>query len=222
MIHLRDVTKHYRVGGVETWVARGITLTIPPGLSVALLGRNGAGKSSLLRLIAGTMIPSSGQIWTEGHLSWPVGFSGSFHGELTGAENVRFLARVYGADDDALLAYVAEFSELGRHLYLPFRTYSSGMRSRLAFGASLGLSFDYYLVDEVTSVGDAAFRAKSEAVLSERLRSSGAIIVSHGLALLERICDAGAVLEDGRLTWYDDVSEAISHHRKLVGQPKTP
>ena len=135
---------------------------------------------------------------------------------MTGAENVRFVARIYGVEPAELVRYVREFSEIGPHLNLPVRTYSAGMRSRLAFGVSLGIRFDTYLVDEVTSVGDARFKAKSEALLTHRLRTSGAIIVSHALPLLERICEAGMVLHDGNLTWHDHVKDAIDHHRDVI------
>ena len=216
MIRFRNLSKSYVVRGVETWVARRITIDIPDRRSVALLGKNGAGKSSLLRMIAGTMDPSAGRIDLDGQVSWPVGFAGSFHGDLTGAENVRFVARIYGVEAAELVQYVREFSELGAHLNLPVRTYSAGMRSRLAFGLSLGIHFDTYLVDEVTSVGAARFKAKSEALLTHRLKSSGAIIVSHALPLLERICEAGMVLHGGTLTWHDDVKDAIAHHRDFI------
>ena len=214
MIRLIDLCKTYHVNGVPTVVADNINATFPTGVSVALLGRNGAGKSSLLRLISGTMAPSSGRIIADGAISWPVGFAGSFHGDLTGAQNVRFVARIYGVDTDALVEFVEDFAELGEHFHLPFRTYSTGMRARLAFGLSMGIRFDTYLVDEVTSVGDAAFRKKSEAVFLERMRESGAIVVSHNMPFIRRICEAGAVLEDGRLTWHDNVEDAIAHHQE--------
>jgi capsular polysaccharide transport system ATP-binding protein len=88
------------------------------------------------------------------------------------------------------------------------------MRSRLAFGLSMGIRFDTYLIDEVTSVGDAAFRVRSEQVLLDRLKDSSAIVVSHSMALLRKICTQGAVLEQGRLTWYDDVEAAIEAHER--------
>lgn len=185
---------------------------------MALLGRNGAGKSTLLRLIAGVLRPSAGQVIRDGSVSWPVGFAGSFHPDLTGRQNTRFVARLYGAEAGALLRFVEAFTGLGRDLDRPLRGYSSGMRARLAFGLSMGLPFDTYLVDEVTSVGDGAFRARSEALLRDRLETSGAIIVSHSLQHLARLCTAGAVLEDGQLTWYDDVMEAIDAHRRLMAR----
>lgn len=218
MIRLQDLSKTYRLNGQRKLVADRLTAEFPTGRSVALLGRNGAGKSSLLRMIAGTMDPDAGEVLTDGTISWPVGFAGSFHPDLTGAQNVRFIARIYGVDTGGLCDFVEDFAGLGVHFRLPFRTYSSGMRSRLAFGASMGIRFDTYLVDEVTSVGDAAFKARSEALLIDRLRGSSAIVVSHFMGMIRRICDAGAVLENGRLTYYDDVEEAIRHHEENMRQ----
>lgn len=214
MIRLQDLSKTFRLHGARKLVADRLTAEFPTGRSVALLGRNGAGKSSLLRMIAGTMEPDAGEVLTDGTISWPVGFAGSFHPDLTGAQNVRFIARIYGVDTGELCDFVEDFAGLGAHFRLPFRTYSSGMRSRLAFGASMGIRFDTYLVDEVTSVGDAAFKARSEELLIERLGQSSAIVVSHFMGMIRRICNAGAVLEEGRLTYYDDVEDAIRHHER--------
>ncbi len=221
-VALRGLSKSFIRNGVRTVVADGIDVTFPARRTIGLLGRNGAGKSTLLRMIAGLVDPDRGDIIRRGSVSWPVGFAGSFHGDLTGAENVRFVARVYGVDTDALIDYAGGFSELGAQFNAPFRTYSAGMRARLAFAVSMGVPFDTYLVDEVTAVGDARFRAKSETVLAERLRSSGAIVVSHSLQMLARLCDGGAVLADGRLTWFDDIHDAIDLHRKLLGVAETP
>ena len=194
------------------------TVTFPSRTSIALLGRNGAGKSTLLRIIAGTVEPTSGQVLARGTISYPVGFSGSFHRDLTGAQNAKFVARIYGVDTDALLDYVADFAELGAHFHQPIHTYSSGMRSRLAFGISMGIPFDTYLVDEVTSVGDASFRNKSQQVFAERMQKSGMLFVSHSLPQVKEICQAGVVLEKGKLTYYDNVEEAIAHHsRNMTG-----
>ncbi|MDJ1008507.1 MAG: ABC transporter ATP-binding protein [Paracoccaceae bacterium] len=220
-IALEGLSKAFVRNGVHTIVADRIDAVFPAGRTVGLLGRNGAGKSTLLRMIAGLVEPDGGAIRRHGSVSWPVGFAGSFHGDLTGAENVRFVARVYGVDTDDLLAYVADFAELGRQFSTPFRTYSAGMRARLAFAVSMGVPFDTYLVDEVTAVGDARFRAKSEAVLADRLTTSGAVVVSHSLQMLARLCDAGAVLADGRLHWFDDIMAAIDLHRRLLGVEET-
>ena len=212
MIRLENVSKTYTLDGTRQTVADRINAVFPTGVSVGLLGRNGAGKSTLLRIIAGTIKPSSGKVISDGTISWPVGFAGSFHGDLTGAQNTRFIARVYGVDTDALVNFVADFAELGQHFQQPFRTYSSGMRSRLAFGVSMGIRFDTYLVDEVTSVGDAAFKKKSEAVFNQRMQSSGAIVVSHSMGLMRRLCTMGMVLEHGDLIVFDDIENAIRRH----------
>lgn len=212
MIKLQSLNKSFLLRGEKCLVADNINAVFPTGVSVALLGRNGAGKSTLLAMIAGIQEPDSGHVLSEGTISWPVGFKGSFHRDLTGAQNVRFVARVYGVDTDMLCDFVGDFAELGAHYHLPFRTYSSGMRSRLSFGVSMGIRFDTYLVDEVTSVGDAIFKTKSAKLFRERMRESGAIVVSHSMAKIRQLCTAGAVLENGKLTWFDNVEDAILCH----------
>lgn len=212
MIQLRNLTKTYVLNGRRKTVADRINAIFPTGVSVALLGRNGAGKSSLLRMISGEMLPSSGEILSDGTISWPVGFAGSFNRELTGEQNCLFVARTYGVDTNEMIRFVREFAELGEHFHLPIRTYSSGMRARLAFGVSMAVPFDTYLVDEVSAVGDAAFKEKSNAVFKDRMSKAGAIVVSHSMGMLRQICDTGAILENGRLTYYDDLDEAIQAH----------
>ncbi len=214
MIVLRDLSKTYVLSGARKTVANRINAVFPTGVSVGLLGRNGAGKSTLLQMIGGITPPSSGEILTDGQISFPVGFAGSFHPDMTGAQNTRFVARIYGVDTEALAEYVADFAELGRHFYLPLRAYSSGMKSRLAFGVSMGLKFDTYLIDEVTAVGDATFKKKSRRVFHDRLQNAGAIFVSHSIGMMREMCRAGAVLENGQLFYYDDVEDAIAHHAR--------
>ena len=217
MIRFEGLSKTFVLQGKRKVVADDINIEFPSGVSVALLGRNGAGKSTLLSMISGFMEPDRGRIVIEGTMSWPVGFSGSFHGDLTGAQNIRFIARVYGVDTDGLSDFVRDFADLGDHFDLPVRTYSSGMRSRLSFGVSMGIKFDTYLVDEVTAVGDAEFKRKSGAVFLERMRTSGAIFVSHSMGGVRKYCQAGAVLDQGKLTYYGDVEEAIAAHEENMG-----
>jgi capsular polysaccharide transport system ATP-binding protein len=212
MIVLENLTKTYVLQGTRKVVLDNVTAVFPSRTAVGLLGRNGAGKSTLLELIAGTIMPTSGRILSDGRISFPVGFAGSFHPEMTGAQNVRFVARIYGVDTQALIDYVEDFAELGPHFYLPIRSYSSGMKSRLTFGLSMGLKFDTYLIDEVTAVGDASFRRKSEAVFADRLRNAGAVFVSHSMNAMRLMCTAGAVLDGGKLTYFDDIEEAIALH----------
>lgn len=217
MIRLENLTKTFVLRGRSKTVADNITVDFPTGAAIGLLGRNGAGKSTLMSMIAGNMQPTSGRILSSGTISYPVGFAGSFHPDLTGAQNTRFVARIYGIDTEALVEFVQDFAELGTHFHLPFRTYSSGMRSRLAFGVSMGIPFDTYLVDEVTSVGDASFRQKSSDVFLSRMKGAGAIFVSHSLPMVRQLCDMAAVLENGKLTLYDDVDEGVARHNESMG-----
>lgn len=222
MIRLEHVSKAFIYKGQKQIVARDVTFEIPAKSSIALIGRNGAGKSSFLKLLAGVSRPDVGHIRRSGSVSWPVGFQGSFHGDLTGAENARFVARLYDQDINTVLAFVLDFSELAEHLYTPVRHYSSGMRARLAFAISMAIPFDLYLVDEVTAVGDAHFQQKSEAMLRKRLETSGAIIVSHAETMLKRLCTSGVVLDCGRLFYYQRVEKALEHHGFLLRGERPP
>lgn len=214
MIRFENVSKTFVMEGKRKTIMENVSMTFPTGRSVGLLGRNGAGKSTLLKMIAGTEPPTSGKISSTGSISWPVGFAGSFHGELSGAQNCRFIGRIYGVDTDELIAFVEEFAGLGVHFHLPIKTYSSGMKSRLAFGASMGIAFDTYLVDEVTAVGDASFKARSDALFKERMRNAGSVVVSHSMGQIRQLCDAVVILEEGHLTFHDDVDRGIREHEE--------
>lgn len=217
MIVLKNITKVFQAAGRKKVVARGINAVFPTGVSVGLLGRNGAGKSTLLRMIAGLSSTTSGEILTDGRISYPVGLASSMHPDMTGAQNALFVARIYGADTDEMIRFVKDFAELGPHFHMPVRTYSSGMRGRLSFGINMALDFDTYLVDEITAAGDASFKEKSNAIFLDRIGSRSAIYVSHSISQIRSICTAGAVLENGNLTYYPDVEEAIAHHNRNMG-----
>lgn len=212
MIEIRNLTKSFPTRWGRKYVLKDINLTFPTGSSVALMGRNGAGKSTLLQVIAGNMTPDSGKMVTQGSLSFPVGFAGSFHRDLSGAQNTRFIARIYGVDTEELCEFVQDFAALKRDFYLPVRGYSSGMKSRLAFGVSMGLQFDTYLVDEVTSVGDQAFKARSAEIFKARMQHSGAIVVTHSEAEMRNLCQSGVVLENGHARYFEDIEEALAIH----------
>jgi capsular polysaccharide transport system ATP-binding protein len=216
MIRFEGLTKRFVLRGQVKTVVENVTLTIPTGRSVALLGGNGAGKSTLLKMIAGTMDPTAGRILSTGTISWPVGFAGSFHPDLTGAQNTRFLARVYGVDTSALSDFVEDFAELGAHFRLPLRSYSSGMKARLAFGVSMGIPFDTYLIDEVTATGDARFRQKSAQLFRARMQAADAIVVSHAMPQIREICDVGIVLDNGQLQYFDEIEAAIACHEHTM------
>ena len=214
MIRFENVSKTFVMEGKRKTIMENVSMTFPTGRSVGLLGRNGAGKSTLLKMIAGTEPPTSGKISSSGSISWPVGFAGSFHGELSGAQNCRFIGRIYGVDTDELIAFVEDFAGLGVHFHLPLKTYSSGMKSRLAFGTSMGIAFDTYLVDEITAVGDASFRSRSDALFKERMRNAGSVVVSHSMGQIRQLCDAVVILEEGHLTFHDDVDRGIREHEE--------
>ncbi len=216
ILEFDDVTKGFWLHGAWRAVIRGLTLSLPPGRALGLLGRNGAGKTTLLDLVAGRLRPDSGRIWRGGSVSFPVGFAAGFHRDLSGAQNIRFLARVYGVDSDALVAFVEDFTELGAQFHAPLRSYSTGMRARLGFGASMGLPFDLYLIDEATAVGDVQFRHKSRALFRARMRAASGIMVSHNPNDLRKFCDGGIVLHQGRLLYFDQIDEAIRTHEDLL------
>lgn len=215
MIRFEHLSKSFWTKGRRRLVIDDLNLELPTGKSLALLGKNGAGKSTLLSIIAGIQSPDTGRVVTDGTISWPVGFGGSFHRELTGAQNVRFVARVYGVDSDELAAFVESFAEIGEHFHMPVRSYSAGMRARLVFGLSMGIRFDTYLIDEVTAVGDADFNRKSRAIFLERMTQSSAIMVSHQMRQIRNFCDMGIVLNHGRLEVYEDLEDAIARHEAL-------
>lgn len=216
MIRLEGVSKTYRLrNGVWRHVLRDVSFEMPTQ-NLAVLGRNGAGKSTLLRLISGIEEPDSGFVLREGTVSWPIGFRGSFHRELSGAENVRFVARIFACDTEAIVAYVQEFADIGEAFEAPIKTYSTGMVARLAFGLSMAIDFDVYLIDELMAVGDKAFQDKCRAVFRSKVATSQLIMVSHAPATLREFCDVGVLLNGGELVYFDDVEEAIEAHESLM------
>ena len=208
MITLTQVSKAYRTTRGMHVVLSNLSAEFASGRNIGIIGRNGAGKSTLMRLISGAEWPDSGTVVRRARVSWPVGFSGGFSGSLTGAENARFVARIYGMPTDRVLAFVIEFSELGEYFDMPVKTYSSGMRARLAFALSMAIDFDVYLVDEITAVGDAHFQRKCRSAFEDRRDRATLIIVSHDLTTIRSYCDSCAVLRQGQLQFCDSIDEA--------------
>jgi len=216
MITLDGVSKVYRTRSGRRTVLDNVSATFEPGYNFGVLGVNGAGKSTLIRLIGGSEIPDCGIVRRYARVSFPLGFGGTFHGALSGRENVAFIARIYGAGTRGVLEYVADFSELGEYFHMPVNTYSAGMRARLAFAACLALDFDLYLIDEVTEVGDQRFRQKCAEAFRERMQRSDIILVTHNVHTLRQYCDRGAVLDNGELTLFDDIGTALSRYHRIV------
>lgn len=217
MIRFHSVTKSYRLGQNRKTVLADATFSIARGRSLAVIGLNGAGKSTLLRMISGTSLPDRGRVERRGvRVSFPLGFAGSFHNEISGLDNVRFASRLYGVPVASVQRFVEDFSELGEHLMMPVKTYSSGMRARLAFGLSMALDFDVYLVDEITAVGDANFRKKCAEVFDEKRKHADVIMVSHNDGTLRRFCETSCVLDGGHLRFFDTVDDGLKAYNEVL------
>ncbi|RDT56826.1 ABC transporter ATP-binding protein [Escherichia coli] len=214
MIKISELTKSYKTPQGRHYVFKNLNLELPSNKSVALIGRNGAGKSTLLRMIGGIDRPDSGKIETDQTISWPVGLSGGFQGSLTGRENVKFVARLYAQSNELKdkVAFVEDFAELGKYFDMPIKTYSSGMKSRLGFGLSMAFNFDYYLVDEVTAVGDARFKRKCMQIFESKRPLSNFLMVSHSLHSLRKYCDIALLVGRDKISLYESIDEAIEDY----------
>jgi capsular polysaccharide transport system ATP-binding protein len=196
-------------------VLDGISFRVGPGDRLAVLGRNGAGKSTLIRLLAGVQRPSSGHIHRGLSLSWPLGLNGAFAGEMTGYDNVRFIAAIYNAPWREVLEYVADFTELGDSLYEPVRIYSNGMNARLALGLSLAINFECLLIDEVIVVGDQRFQQKCFREIFENRREHSMILAVHAMDVVEAYCSEALVLKDGKARLFSDTKLATRIYATL-------
>lgn len=218
MIALQHVTKFYPTARGKKYILDNVTQTIPGGVNVGILGRNGAGKSTLLRMLGGIDFPNGGHIASASSFSWPMGLAGGFQGSMTGRQNVKFVCRIYGKSDDEIrqaVEAVRAFSELGDYFDMPIKTYSSGMKSRLSFGLSLVFDFDYLIIDETLSVGDRKFQEKSKTALHRKIASCNILLVSHAMPVLRELCDAGIVLHEGTMHYFDAVDDAIRMYDDL-------
>lgn len=212
MIIVKDVCKQYATRSGSRTILNRINLKVARGERVGILGRNGAGKSTFVRLISGAERPTSGVIERSMSTSWPLAFGGAFQGTLTGLDNLRFICRIYGTPVEGKIDFVEEFSELGRYLKEPVRTYSSGMMARLAFAISMVVEFDCFLIDEIITVGDARFHAKCNVELFEKRSDRAMIIVSHDPNFIKSFCHRASVLNNGILTSFETVDEAYEFY----------
>lgn len=218
MINFVNVQKHYKTpGGGRKDIVKSLNMRFPKR-NIALLGANGAGKSTMLRMISGAELPDQGKIIREVDVSFPLGFSGSFNGSLSGIENARFVSRIYGKDTEEVIEYVEEFAKLGDHFRAPVASYSSGMRARLSFGVSLAIDFECYLVDEITAVGDQRFKDTSKQAFKDKLQTANIIMVSHSTSTLKDYCDMGIILREGEVLVFDKLDDAIKDHESYMKQ----
>jgi capsular polysaccharide transport system ATP-binding protein len=215
MIELSNVSKHYHIGKSSKVVLTDLSMRIEKGDSIGICGANGAGKSTLMKVIAGVERPTSGKIERRMTTSWPLGYANCFQASLTGADNTRFISRIYNRNEEEVLAFVDDFAQLGSYMHQPLATYSAGMGARLAFGVSLAIEFDCYLIDEITGAGDERFQARSEEALISRRDSATLIMTSHNPATLQAYTRKGAVLYGGSLVLYDTIEEACDVHHRL-------
>ncbi len=220
MIELKNLTKSYKYKGERHFVYKNVSVIFPDGKNIGIIGPNGAGKSTLIRLLAGAESPDKGEIITDKRLSFPVGFQGGFQGSLTGREITKFLCRIYNINGkiQEIIEFVKEFSELGEYYDWPVKTYSTGMRARLAFALSMAFDFDYYLLDEITAVGDINFKNKCIKMLKEKMKKANIILASHSLPQVKEFCDIIAIPYKGDLLLFDDFNEASKFYNKVCNE----
>ena len=218
MIELQNVTKYFRTTKGKKYILKDVSFSIPSDVNVGIFGRNGAGKSTLMKMLGQIEFPSHGKIISDKTFSWVMGVGGGFQNNMTGRANVKFVCRIYGKSKEEInraIEFVKEFSELEDYFEMPIRTYSSGMKSRLTFGLSLAFDFDYLLIDETLSVGDARFRKKSKEALMKKIESCSVLLVSHDMGTLRDICDVGIVSNNAQLHFFDDINDAIKMYETI-------
>ena len=218
MIELQNVNKFFVTNAGKKYILKDATFSIPSEKNIGILGRNGTGKSTIMKMLGQIEFPNSGKIVSDKTFSWVMGVGGGFQGNMTGRANVKFVCRIYGKSKEEIeksINFVKEFSELGDYFDMPIKTYSSGMKSRLTFGLSLAFDFDYLLIDETLSVGDARFRKKSKEALMKKIESCNVLLVSHDMKTLEDICDVGIVVDGGKMHYYDNIKDAITEYTEI-------
>jgi len=209
-IQIKNVNKRYVTRSGIKNILTDVNLQVIHGEKIGILGSNGSGKSTLIRIISGAEQPTSGHISRGMSISWPLAFGGAFQGGLSGMDNLRFVCRIYGIDIKEATEFVKDFAELGAYLYEPVKSYSNGMRARLAFALSMSVNFDCYLIDEIVAVGDSRFHEKCHTELFEKRNDKTMIIVSHDPHYIKAHCTRGCVLKEGRLHDFEDIESAYT------------
>jgi capsular polysaccharide transport system ATP-binding protein len=210
-----DITKDYPVHAGKRRVLDRVNFEVERGQKLGILGQNGAGKSTLIRIIGGVEFPTTGEVQRDMSVSWPIAFSGAFQGSLSGIDNLRFICRIYGLDFDETHDFVDDFAELGSQLGEPVKTYSSGMRARLAFALSIAIEFECYLIDEVIMVGDARFTRRCQEELFNKRSDRSIILVSHDMNFIRTVCDSAALIHDRQFRMCESVDDAVAQYESL-------
>ncbi|SHN72038.1 ABC transporter ATP-binding protein [Desulfovibrio litoralis] len=220
MIKLANIYKSYKTKHGRKIILDDVSYDFKPGINTGILGPNGTGKSTLIRIIGGSEPPDKGEVIRNARISWPLGFAGGFNSKLSGRENMRFICRLFNKPFEETVAYVEDFSELGEYMDMPVYTYSSGMNAKLTFGLSMAFHFDYYLIDEVTAVGDASFREKCDRIFKERIKTATLIVVSHSMNTIKNFCSKVIILSKGKFIEYDDLDLAAKDYQELCKRKK--
>jgi len=206
----------------EKVVIDNMSFTINKGESVAFFGRNGAGKSTILKMITEVSFPSEGEIIVDGRVSALLELSAGFNPEFTGRENISLKCNIMGIDDKEvkeLEPAIVEFAALGDYIDQPVRTYSSGMKARLGFAINSNIEPEILIVDEALSVGDKAFRIKCRKKVNSIMENGDDItflFVTHAPNMAKELCDRGIVLENGKIRFDGDIEEAIAVYETMV------
>lgn len=209
MIEFDQVSKSYWTGQKHKVILDRASFRVELGNSLGILAENGAGKTTIINMMAGLEKPDEGVIRKTSRVSFPLGFMGGVNNKLSAHENCRFIARLYGLDPDYVESFCRWVCGLGEYFEMPLSTYSSGMRSRLSFALLLSIEFDIYLIDEgMPATNDIEFNRKAGSVLKDRLERSTVVLVSHMAQTLERFCRSAAVLRDGKLHYFETLEEA--------------
>jgi capsular polysaccharide transport system ATP-binding protein len=213
-VKLENICKAFPLRIGVKYALKNINLTIKSEDKLGILGMNGSGKSTLIRIISGATKPTTGKVIKKMKVSWPLAFQGGFQGSLTGLDNLKFICRIYGANCKEKIDFVQDFAELGKYFYEPVKTYSSGMRARLAFALSLAIDFDCYLIDEIVAVGDQRFQKKSKVELFEKRADRSFVLSSHQPSYIKEHCNRFFVLSEGNLIEFESIDQAWQFYSK--------
>jgi capsular polysaccharide transport system ATP-binding protein len=209
MIAFDKVSKSFWTGKGRKIILDQASFRVDLGNSLGILAKNGAGKTTIINMMAGLEKPDEGQIIRQARISFPLGFMGGVVNRHTGVENSRYIARLYDLDPDYVEAFCRWLAGIGDYFDMPIGTYSQGMRARFAFSLMLALEFDIYLIDEgMPSTTDVEFNRRAGRILRERLEHATVVIVSHQAQTLEKFARSAAVLRNGQIYMFETLEEA--------------
>ena len=237
IIEFKNVTKTYklfkndkkrllsvfnkRVKYKEKQAVNNVSFTIKRGEAVALLGKNGAGKSTILKIVTGVTFPTKGEVKVNGRVSALLELTAGFDKEMTGRENIYLKGQIMGLKDSdiqALEKTIVDFADLGDYIDQPVRTYSSGMKARLGFAINVNIEPEILIIDEALSVGDAQFKKKCRKRVNEVMKSDNItlLFVTHASGVAKEFCERGIVMKSGKLIFDSDIDSAIEKYEDMI------